>query len=1598
MRPARRGAPPLPSLGGLSLHLQSKPVAPTMVNFRESQQEECLLCSAPLHVGEYGVLNPADLVDMDNVDLFRSAWRTSSLRCGHRFHRRCLASHFGNGGPRANVPVAQRLCPVGQHYMDVVDANAQPQQFAPNGVYQHVNDGPSTPQSYVHLSADDSADIDRDIQNGMFVPPNPNDSDDAYHNNQEKQWYNATLAKRDQLRQGGSQTVVDAAKWADRLKAMEIERNRYKKTWDVVKEKLVECEEQLRDVNQERQNLQEQNRRLAQSGGNDEEAAKIIDDMIKENASLKNEIEKQNLAALTQEQILSMHERRFESDLAQARNSAKLAEDATKASEQRVVELERGMQMLETKLKDVEYTNSGNEEQLLYERTENAKQMASMEEELGKAKDELAACNQRLTKKQEDLTFAVKHLKGQYQEYRAGMEARLAQEQEECEAMLRALKRELEDCEEELRRRGSGPPEDEEEDDAERRRIADEAAAALVARTLDRAVEEAAVKQREEQREEQRKQREEDDKKRRDAQKEWERVRREEKEKNYMKHPIVVSVVQALTPWKERIAELVEDLTGDEEVTPAYKLGNSKILASLSAYGVRLFKAFNRLVIMGRIAGTVDPEDYMQNLRLAKGHPNWQENKFETINKADKWMTSPDATEWWMRDGGAALNTIAQVARMLAEVTADLEFSYKEGQKVAIHKAAEDNQEAEEAGQKVKEYMEKEGFDESTTEEQIRVRDAIAKAVALKGKAMLWRATAGLDASEAELAYVSKSCQVIHDFVSRLQTAIIPFLRRNGGDMPNEEEDTWMAQWVERFYEAPGMVAEEDSWRFQGKRRRLEALKELERATKNFQDASQGVKQLAVSMENEARGRLFDAEILKSESYDQVIHLQQMLGAVEKGAGEAAERIKQKLGEARMQFDRTQSMCRRARGGTMSRVKKFEMGTRLSPRGLEKDLGGDNNKEALDCEIEHLRFELGFRERDTREQSLMEAASYLWATLPTKDMDSHDLEKVVNECRLLLEVMKRRLAPLTTAFFRQVVPAHFSVSRLMNWLCYQFQNVEPPEDHAGVEGSLAAMLKHPIMIEECRVMTEDAMQLLTAAEALAKEANSAATQSSKSAATGMQILRKSLEHFNAQPQPVEEKERELLTKRVHTVEKGYSDAVDYLATANARIEDIVKALAHSDPPIRGDVDWQRLLNDAWAAVVDLHPPLDAYNDRHKAMKYVMEEATDSVLLSLGMEPPKDAEPSLIEALREFKKHEVPVLSAIASTQWPLSHMVVLYDEKLRLMFPGEEDVALKTWVTAYAILAKFAVRHLRQQIFALFDVERKVAYDLGRARDYRRTGQVRFWLEYHGRVRDTRHKMQALEFVIKGIFTEYFPDWGFAESVADHWAVLAPDLKNFSGSTVEIKRGNEPGPSSASEPGPSEPSVEQSRAVIAEVSGQNLAMLQEALRRSLGHPDAERVIDEKINRMVRSGRVRTDNVEWNDDMALQIQRVRFLLDAMDKEEKFKWWCRLLLSHGSDETTMAVVNALKTYGKARGWLVPDLSAISLGQLAGILPQLPDETRNKLIDDIKRAESDDAAIEMVEYILKVPLLEDARLYIRDARNFPKEDPRWFHKQTR
>ena len=125
----------LPNLGGLGLR---HPCVPTMVNFDEAQEPRCEICLSALHLtvgsGAYDPRLGQDEFQNDPTEVTRWSWDTAVLRCGHRFHRRCLAMHFGPGGIGAGQ--TPRRCPG--------DA-----LHAPN---------PSPP-----ISAADSADINADI-------------------------------------------------------------------------------------------------------------------------------------------------------------------------------------------------------------------------------------------------------------------------------------------------------------------------------------------------------------------------------------------------------------------------------------------------------------------------------------------------------------------------------------------------------------------------------------------------------------------------------------------------------------------------------------------------------------------------------------------------------------------------------------------------------------------------------------------------------------------------------------------------------------------------------------------------------------------------------------------------------------------------------------------------------------------------------------------------------------------------------------------------------------------------------------------------------------------------------------------------------------------------------------------------------------------------------------------------------------------------------------------------------------------------------------------------------------------------------------------
>jgi hypothetical protein len=100
----------LPNLNGLSL----RRCAPTMVNFQDTKDAECLLCLDKMHAPlSDGLQDPRlGLADFEDPNVLqRWSWATAVLRCGHRFHRRCLAQHFGSGGQAANQN--PRVCPAG---------------------------------------------------------------------------------------------------------------------------------------------------------------------------------------------------------------------------------------------------------------------------------------------------------------------------------------------------------------------------------------------------------------------------------------------------------------------------------------------------------------------------------------------------------------------------------------------------------------------------------------------------------------------------------------------------------------------------------------------------------------------------------------------------------------------------------------------------------------------------------------------------------------------------------------------------------------------------------------------------------------------------------------------------------------------------------------------------------------------------------------------------------------------------------------------------------------------------------------------------------------------------------------------------------------------------------------------------------------------------------------------------------------------------------------------------------------------------------------------------------------------------------------------
>ena len=96
----------LPSLGRLSL----RQCEPTGVNFADAQQAQCELCGSAMHAPLSGGMTDPRLgleEFEEDEEVRRWSWDTAVLRCGHRFHRRCLAT-FNWGG---QTPPGPRRCP-----------------------------------------------------------------------------------------------------------------------------------------------------------------------------------------------------------------------------------------------------------------------------------------------------------------------------------------------------------------------------------------------------------------------------------------------------------------------------------------------------------------------------------------------------------------------------------------------------------------------------------------------------------------------------------------------------------------------------------------------------------------------------------------------------------------------------------------------------------------------------------------------------------------------------------------------------------------------------------------------------------------------------------------------------------------------------------------------------------------------------------------------------------------------------------------------------------------------------------------------------------------------------------------------------------------------------------------------------------------------------------------------------------------------------------------------------------------------------------------------------------------------------------------------
>ena len=499
--------------------MQSKPVAPTMVNYGDKYDNTCPICLGPLRVAPYGVGNPADLRDIDDVDLFRSSWKTATLRCGHRFHRRCLASWFSPGGQGFVTGNERRTCPAGPHTV---------LESAPNGQYGYHPTANDPQPRYVRLSMHDNFDINEDINNNR-VDPGAEVVDASILDNNEHQWYDDTTEKRDEVRNAAPGAVMadEAAKWSERLLAMDIDKKSMEARWERCNEMLKEREEQLLQSKKNLEELQETTKRMAQATGN-EEAQAMITTMAelheKEKQQLQGEIAAEKAERSQQQYKFMQKMQGYEEEISELGVKEVAAIIKQEKVEKEVAELRQKVAATTAQLKSAQDENAGNVDTLITEREWWEKQMEAKEVELQQTEQEL------ILRTAEGQAVRLK-AKAQFQQYKAEQEAKLLRDQLKWETELRVLKLELERCEEELMKRGSGPPpagggggggggppdDDDDDDDgsggggggnndAERERAAKELAAELMSGVLAGAVNRAAEQVETEQKEEAEKQ------------------------------------------------------------------------------------------------------------------------------------------------------------------------------------------------------------------------------------------------------------------------------------------------------------------------------------------------------------------------------------------------------------------------------------------------------------------------------------------------------------------------------------------------------------------------------------------------------------------------------------------------------------------------------------------------------------------------------------------------------------------------------------------------------------------------------------------------------------------------------------------------------------------------------------------------------------------------------------------------------------------------------------------------------------------------------------------------------------------------------------